>query len=93
MKPSAYLVNTSRGPVIDEQALTNALKNRTIRGAAIDVFEEEPALTPGLAELDNIILTPHIASATEETRGKMSELAANNIVAALEGETPPNLVK
>ena len=92
MRPTAYLINTSRGPVIDEQALTNALKNKTIKGAAIDVFENEPELTPGLAELENIILTPHIASATEKTRGKMSELAAENIIAALEGKTPPNLV-
>jgi glyoxylate reductase len=93
MKSTAYLINTSRGPVIDEQALTNALKNKTIKGAAIDVFEREPELTPGLAELDNIILTPHIASGTEETRSKMSELAAKNIIAALEGNIPPNLVK
>ncbi|MBU4353273.1 D-glycerate dehydrogenase, partial [Patescibacteria group bacterium] len=72
MKPTAYLVNTSRGPVIDEQALVEALKNKIIKGAALDVFENEPSLAPGLAELENVILTPHIASATEETRSKMS---------------------
>jgi len=93
MKPTAYLVNTSRGPVIDEKALAEALKNKTIRGAAIDVFENEPAIEPGLIELDNVILTPHIASGTEETRSKMAELAAENIIAALSGQTPPNLVK
>lgn len=93
MKPTAYLINTSRGPVVDETALVQALKSKTIRGAALDVFENEPALTPGLAELDNVILTPHIASGTEETRSAMAELAANNIIAALEGQEPPNLVK
>ena len=93
MKPSAYLVNTSRGPVIDEKALAEALQNKIIKGAAIDVFENEPAIEPALLKLDNIILTPHIASATEETRDKMAELAAENIIAALSGQTPLNLVK
>lgn len=93
MKGSAYLINTSRGPIIDEAALRDALKNGVIKGAAIDVWENEPELTPGLAALDNIIITPHIASATEETRQKMGEVAAKNIIEALEGRTPPNLVK
>ena len=93
MKPTAYLVNTSRGPIVDEKALVEALRQKTIRGAALDVFENEPALTPGLAELENVILTPHIASATEETRQAMGELAAKNIIEALEGRMPPNLVK
>ncbi|MDO8555518.1 MAG: D-glycerate dehydrogenase [bacterium] len=92
MKPSAYLVNTSRGAVIDENALVEALKNKTIKGAALDVFEREPKLSEGLVELDNVIITPHIASATEETRSKMSEMTAENIIEALEGRTPPNLV-
>lgn len=92
MKKTAYLINTSRGPVIDEKALVRALKNRWIRGAALDVFEFEPKLAPGLAKLDNVVLTPHIASATEETRNKMAELAAKNIVAALSGKKPPNLI-
>jgi len=93
MKPSAYLVNTSRGPVIDERALALSLSKGEIRGAAIDVFEFEPKITPELLQLDNVILTPHIASATEETRSKMSDLAATNIIEALEGRIPPNLVK
>lgn len=93
MKPSAYLVNSSRGPVIDEKALVEALKNDTIKGAALDVFEEEPQLAPGLAELENVVITPHIASATEETRSKMSEMAAQNIIAFFKGETPPNKVE
>ncbi|MBU2263677.1 D-glycerate dehydrogenase [Patescibacteria group bacterium] len=93
MKPSAYLINTSRGSVINEADLAEALKNKIIKGAALDVFEKEPELTKGLEKLDNVILTPHIASATEETRSKMSEMAADNIIPALENQTPPNLVK
>ena len=93
MKPSAYLINTSRGPIVDEKALVEALKNNVIKGVAIDVFENEPAIEPGLIGLENIILTPHIASATEETRSKMAELAAENIIAALFNQAPPNLVK
>ena len=92
MKPTASLVNTSRGPVVDENALVSALKNGVIRSAALDVFEEEPALAPGLAALSNVIITPHIASATEETRSKMSDIAAENILAHLRGEEPPNSV-
>ena len=92
MKPTAYLINTSRGPVIDEAALVEALKNGTIRGAALDVYENEPMLASGFTELDNVILTPHIASATEETRQAMSEFAAKNIIEALEGREPPNLL-
>lgn len=92
MKPGAYLVNTSRGPVIDEEALVEALRNKKIKGAALDVFESEPFLSPGLTELDNVILTPHIASATEGTRSKMSEMAADNIIEFLEGRIPPNKV-
>ena len=93
MKKSAYLINTSRGPVVDESALVKALRNGTIRGAAIDVLENEPDPAPGLTELENVVLTPHIASATEETRQAMSEMAAKNIIEALEGRIPPNLVK
>lgn len=92
MKPTAYLVNTSRGPVIDEPALVEALTNGVIRGAALDVYEHEPDLSPGLKNLTNAILTPHTASATEETRAKMSALAAENIIALFEGRTPPNLI-
>jgi len=93
MKPSALLVNTSRGPVIDEKALTEALKRKQIRGAALDVFEEEPTpLGNPLLGLDNVVVTPHAASATWETRRKMAEMAIANIRAYLEGRRPPNLV-
>jgi lactate dehydrogenase-like 2-hydroxyacid dehydrogenase len=92
MKPTAYLINSSRGPVIDENALVEALRDKQIAGAALDVFENEPNLADGLAELENTVLTPHIASATEETRGKMSEMAAQNIIAFFEGNIPLNKV-
>jgi glyoxylate reductase len=93
MKRSAYIVNTSRGPIVDEKALAKALAEGTIRGAALDVFEFEPEVVPELKALDSVILTPHIASATEETRNKMAEMAAQNIIDGLEGRTPANLVK
>jgi lactate dehydrogenase-like 2-hydroxyacid dehydrogenase len=92
MKQSAYLINTSRGAVIDEAALVTALQDKTIRGAGLDVYEHEPALSDGLAELDNVVLTPHIASASEETRTQMSEMVAENLIAFFAGETPPNMV-
>lgn len=92
MKKTAFLINTSRGPVVDEVALVSALQAGTIRGAALDVFEEEPKLAPGLAELENVILTPHTASATEVARGAMSRIAAENILAHLRGEQPENKV-
>ena len=93
MKPTAYLVNTSRGPVIDEAALVEALEKKIIRGAGLDVFENEPKLARGLAKLSNVVLTPHIASATESTRQEMSFMAGNNIIEFLEGRVPPNAVK
>lgn len=93
MKKTAILVNTSRGPVVDEVALYEALKKGDIFGAGIDVWENEPELTPGLTDLENIVITPHVASATVETRDNMSRVAAENIVEALKGNTPPNLVK
>ena len=93
MKKSAYLINTARGPIVDEHALAQALSEKWIRGAAIDVFELEPDITPELKNLDNIILTPHIASATVETRDAMARLAAENIIVALEGKTPQNLIQ
>ncbi len=92
MKPGAYLINTSRGPVIDEGALVDALKNNVIRGAALDVFEHEPALAEGLSDLENVVITPHTASATDSARSEMSNTVANNILAFLGGEVPPNLV-
>jgi glyoxylate reductase len=92
MKKTAYLINTSRGPVVDEAALAEALKNGVIAGAALDVFEYEPVVHPELLQLDNIVLTPHTASATIETRSKMATMAAENLIAALAGQKPANLV-
>ncbi len=92
MKPTAYLVNTARGPIVEEQALVEALRARRIAGAGLDVYEEEPKLAPGLADLPNVVLFPHIGSSTLEAREGMARLAAENIRAALEGRRPPNLV-
>jgi glyoxylate reductase len=92
MKPSAYLINTARGPVVDEQALLGALQAGQIAGAALDVYEHEPALTPGLTLLDNVILLPHVGSATLETRTRMASMAVQNLIAGLSGQTPPNLI-
>jgi lactate dehydrogenase-like 2-hydroxyacid dehydrogenase len=92
MKPTAYLVNTSRGPVIDEAALVEALRAGGIAGAGLDVFEDEPELRPGLPELANVVIPPHLGSATIGTRTKMATLAAANVVAMIRGERPPNIV-
>ncbi len=92
MKPTAYLVNTSRGPVVDEVALVDALKNNVIAGAGLDVFENEPNLAPGLSDLPNVVITPHIASATTPAREGMAILAAKNIIDFLEGKVPDNKV-
>lgn len=92
MKPTAYLINTSRGPVVDEAALVEALRAGTIAGAGLDVFEDEPTLAHGLPELANAVITPHIASGSIETRNKMSEMAAQNIIDFLDGKTPQNSV-
>jgi glyoxylate reductase len=88
MQASAYLVNTARGPIVDEAALVDALADGVIAGAALDVFEEEPAVHPGLIGLDNVVLVPHLGSATVETRTAMADLAARNVVAVLGGEPP-----
>jgi glyoxylate reductase len=92
MKKTAHLINASRGPVVDEAALVQALRERWIAGAGLDVYEDEPRLTPGLVELDNVILAPHIASASVETRTKMAVMAATNLVDGLQGRRPANLV-
>jgi glyoxylate reductase len=90
MKPTAYLINTSRGPVIDEAALAVALEQEKIAGAALDVYEHEPKVHPALLGRKDVILAPHIGSATIETRTKMAVMAATNAVAAIEGRCPPN---
>jgi glyoxylate reductase len=92
MKRSAILVNTSRGPVVDEAALVEALKAKKLAGAGLDVYEREPAVHPGLISLPNVVLAPHIASATTRTRSEMSAMAARNMATALRGGRPPNLV-
>lgn len=92
MKPGAILINSTRGGVVDDAALVDALKNGRIRGAGLDVYENEPKLHPGFLQLDNVVLAPHIGSSTEATRRAMAMLAARNLVAALTGQTPPNLI-
>lgn len=92
MKKSAFLINASRGPVVDEQALVAALKLGIIAGAGLDVFEEEPKVHPQLLQMENVVLLPHIGSATRATREKMSLAAVNNILAVLRGEIPPHIL-
>lgn len=90
MKPTAYLINAARGPVVDEAALVEALERKQIAGAALDVYEQEPKVHPGLLARKDVILAPHIASATVETRTKMAVMAARNAVALFNGRRPPN---
>jgi len=92
MKPTAYLLNASRGPVVDEQALVRALREEWIAGAALDVYEAEPVMAEGLAELSNVVLLPHVASASRDTRGKMATMAATNALAHLRRQRAPNIV-
>lgn len=92
MKKTAYLINAARGPVVDEAALVQALREGWIAGAGLDVFEEEPKVHPGLIGLSNVVLAPHIASGSSETRLKMATLAVENCLAVLEGKTPPTPV-
>lgn len=93
MRDSAYLVNTARGPIVDEAALADALRDGQIAGAGLDVYEREPAVHAGLLDLDNVALLPHLGSATIETRTAMAELAAANALAVLRGEQPPTPIR
>jgi glyoxylate reductase len=88
MKRSAYLINTSRGPVVDEDALAWALREGIIKGAGLDVYEDEPKIHPGLLALENVVLVPHMASATAETRAAMYDLVARNVISVLSGKPP-----
>ena len=92
MKPTAFLINTSRGPIIDEKALVEALQERRIAGAGLDVYENEPDLAPGLMECENVVLLPHLGSASRETRDKMATMAAMNALSLLKKERAPNTV-
>ena len=92
MKPTAILINTARGPIVDEKALAKALQAGTIAGAGLDVFENEPAVEPELLTMENVVLLPHIASASLRTRTLMATMASDNIVAHYKGERPPNIV-
>jgi glyoxylate reductase len=92
MKPSCIVVNTARGPVVDEKALARALKDKQIAGAGLDVFEREPEIEPELIGMNSVVLAPHIGSGSYETRMKMCMMAADNLLAWLKGEQPPNLV-
>ncbi|GLV53334.1 D-glycerate dehydrogenase [Dictyobacter sp. S3.2.2.5] len=92
MKSSAILINTARGPVVDEKALVHALQSGRIAGAGLDVFEHEPAVEPELLSMENVVLVPHIASASFKTRTRMAMMAAENIVAHVQGQRPPNQV-
>lgn len=92
MKPTAYLINVARGGIVDDEALISALRQRRLAGAGLDVFEGEPKFNPGFLELDNVALTPHIGSSSRATRMAMAMTAADNLIAVLSGQRPPNLL-
>jgi len=92
MKPTAFLINTSRGKVVEETALVDALQSKRIAGAGLDVFEFEPQIHPALLAMPNVVVTPHMGTATRETRLAMALMGADNLLAALAGQRPPNLV-
>jgi glyoxylate reductase len=92
MKPSAYLINTARGPIVDEKALVRALQEKRIAGAGLDVFEFEPHVSPELLKMDNVVVNPHLGSAVYELRDEMANLVTDNVIAVLEGRIPPNCV-
>jgi len=92
MGPEHYLINAARGPIVDEKALVRALKEGWIKGAGLDVYEREPKTEPGLTDCWNAVLLPHLGSATVTARAAMAETAAKNLIAAVEGQSPPNLV-
>lgn len=91
MRPTAFLINTARGPIVDEKALVQALEEKRIAGAALDVYEKEPMVEPGLINLPNVVLTPHIGSAARDTRERIAAIVIENISAVIEGRRPPNL--
>jgi len=92
MKPSAYLINTARGPVVDEEALIDALRENRIAGAALDVYTGEPHVNPGFFALENVLLTPHVGSNTLQARNQMALDASERILAVLSGQTPKNVI-
>jgi glyoxylate reductase len=92
MKPTAFLINTARGAIVDEAALAHALRQRRIAGAGLDVFEHEPKITPALLKMPNVVMTPHLGSAIVEVREKMANIVVDNILALLDGKAPPNCV-
>ena len=91
MRPSAYLINTARGPIVDEKALVRALAEKRITGAALDVYENEPMVEPGLINLPNVVLTPHLGSAALDTRSRIADILVENVITVIEGRQPPNL--
>jgi glyoxylate reductase len=91
MRPAAYLINTARGPIVDEKALVRALEEKRIAGAGLDVYEQEPTVEPGLVCLPNVVLTPHLGSAALDTRERVASILVDNVIAVMEGRRPPNV--